>query len=113
MLVFEIPDESDSSLLQILPKAKRYYKKKIFHKLLREQYKDNLPTRFREQATQRQIDSIHLYLVASDITHMYRNSHAFEDYGDSLNQNFINGQIKAVKFRGSYYKFDPDLKIED
>ena len=45
------------------------------------------------KATQRQIDAFQLFLYACD-----------------MNEVTV---IKAVKFRGTYYKFKPDLNIID
>ena len=52
LLIFEVIDqESDTSLLEILPITKRYKKKKIYHNQLRKEYRDILPQSFRERAT--------------------------------------------------------------
>ena len=104
-LVFETKEENLNPIQVTATTMKRYKKKKVHHSLLREEYKDVLPESVQQNATQRQIDAFQLFLLACDMTYIQRNVNDFS------RGNFVPhymGSIKAVKFRGTYYKFDPD-----
>ena len=47
------------------------------------------------------------------MTYVYQNQNAIFERDDFDESSFINGPIVAVKFNGTYYKFDANFDIAD
>ena len=90
--------------------SKRFKKKKIDHGLLRAEYADVLPGSVSKCATQREVDAFQLFLFACDVSFMQKHPGDFSE--NNLAAEYA-GLIRAIKFRGTYYKFDSDFNDVD
>lgn len=67
-------------------------------------YDDVLPTGVKQKTSQHEQDAFHLFLFSYDLQYVYKK------YGDAV--SFLKvGEVKAVKFKGNYYRFEDDPRV--
>jgi hypothetical protein len=74
-------------------------------------YHKVLPDRLRTGATKNQLDAFNLFLYSCDLSHISveENIKHFKMTDDEIKR--LPGKVEAIKFRGTYYKFNEDENL--
>jgi hypothetical protein len=74
-------------------------------------YSQVLPNNLKKSASKRQIDAFNLFLYSCDLGHVSNedNNKHFKLTEDDVKG--LPGKVEAIKFRGTYYKFNEDENL--